>query len=85
MISHSMDDIANHATRVLVLDKGAVAMLDTPQNVFENADRLLALGLSVPSITQICIELNRRGIDIPKSICTETAFLQWFGKEPAHA
>ena len=85
MISHSMDDIARHATRVLVLDRGSVAMLDTPQNVFANAEHLKNLGLSVPSITQVCIALHRRGIDIPQSICTEDAFLQWFGEEHAHA
>ena len=85
MISHSMDDVARHATRVLVLDRGSVAMLDTPQNVFANAEHLKNLGLSVPSITQVCIALHRRGIDIPQSICTEDAFLQWFGEEHAHA
>ena len=85
MISHSMDDIARHATRVLVLDKGTVAMLDTPQVVFENANRLFALGLSVPSITQICIALNERGVMIPRSICTEDVFLNWFEEEHAHA
>lgn len=85
MISHSMDDIANHASRVLVLDKGAVSMLDTPQNVFANAEKLQTIGLSVPSITQMCNELNRRGIKIPNSICTETAFLNWFEEDRAHA
>ena len=85
IISHSMDDIARHATRVLVMDSGKAALLDTPQNVFSNAGYLRELGLSVPSITQICIALNQRGVPIPNSICTEEAFLAWFGKEPAHA
>ena len=85
MISHSMDDIAKHATQVLVLDRGTVAMLDTPQNVFSHAERLYALGLSVPSVTQVCMALNRRGIAIPQTICTEEAFLQWFEEGHAHA
>lgn len=85
MISHSMDDIARHATRVLVLDQGSVDMLDTPQNVFANAEHLNALGLSVPSVTQVCIELNARGVNIPRTICTEEAFLDWFGEGHAHA
>ena len=85
MISHSMDDIARHATRVLVLDKGSVAMLDKPQNVFAHADRLQSLGLSVPSITQVCLALNKRGIAIPNTICTEDAFLRWFEEGCVHA
>jgi energy-coupling factor transport system ATP-binding protein len=85
MISHSMDDIANHATKVLVLDRGSVLMYDTPQNVFSNAEALQRIGLSVPSITGICVEMNRRGISIPVSICTEDAFLNWFREGKQHA
>lgn len=85
MISHSMDDIANHATKVLVLDQGSVLMYDTPQNVFSNAEALQRIGLSVPSITGICVEMNRRGISIPVSICTEDAFLNWFREGKQHA
>lgn len=85
MISHSMDDIANHATRVLVLEKGAVHMLDTPQNVFAHADELERIGLSIPSITKICVEMNKRGAEIPVSICTEQAFLDWFREGKKHA
>ena len=85
MISHSMDDIAAHATQVLVLDKGTIAMLDTPQNVFAQAERLKSLGLSVPSVTQVCIAMHNRGIPIPQTICTEQAFLRWFGEVSVHA
>jgi energy-coupling factor transport system ATP-binding protein len=85
MISHSMDNIANHATKVLVLDQGSVLMYDTPQNVFSNAEALQRIGLSVPSITGICVEMNRRGISIPVSICTEDAFLNWFREGKQHA
>jgi energy-coupling factor transport system ATP-binding protein len=77
MISHSMDDIANHATKVLVLEQGSAFLLDTPQEVFSHADELQQIGLSVPSITKLCIEMNRRGIDIPRTICTEQAFMDW--------
>lgn len=85
MISHSMDDIANHATKVLVLDQGSILMYDTPQNVFSKADELQQIGLSVPSITKICVEMNRRGIPIPITICTEDAFLNWFREGRQHA
>ncbi len=85
MISHSMDDIANHATKVLVLEKGSVLMYDTPQNVFSHSEELQRIGLSVPGITKICIELNRKGIMIPASICTEDEFLTWFREGRQHA
>ena len=85
MISHSMDDIANHATKVLVLELGSVFLYDTPQNVFSKAEDLQRIGLSVPSITKVCIEMNRRGVAIPTSICTEDAFLNWFREDKAHA
>ncbi|MBQ6077665.1 MAG: energy-coupling factor transporter ATPase [Clostridia bacterium] len=85
MISHSMDDIARHATKVLVLEKGEIAMLDTPQNVFSHADKLESLGLSVPNVTKICTEMNKRGISIPTTICTEAALLDWFKGVKHHA
>lgn len=85
MISHSMDDIANHATKVLVLEQGSVLMYDTPQNVFSRSEELQRIGLSVPGITKICIELNRKGIMIPASICTEDEFLTWFREGRQHA
>lgn len=85
MISHSMDDIARHATNVLVLDRGAVAMYDTPENVFARGEQLQRLGLAVPTVTQLCIELNRLGANVPTTICTRDAFIRWFTEERAHA
>ena len=85
MISHSMDDISNHATKVLVLEQGTVYLYDTPQNVFSKAEELQRIGLSVPSITKLCIALNRRGVSIPTSICTRDAFLNWIREERHHA
>lgn len=85
MISHSMDDIANHATKVLVLEQGSVFLYDTPQVVFSHAEELQKIGLSVPSIKKLCIELNQRGVDIPQTICTEQAFMNWIREEKCHA
>ncbi len=85
MISHSMDDIANHATKVLVLEQGSVFLYDTPQVVFSHAEELQKIGLSVPSITKLCIELNQRGVDIPQTICTEQAFMNWIREVKCHA
>ncbi len=85
MISHSMDDIAKHATKVLVLERGSLFLLDTPQAVFSHAEELEKIGLSVPAVTKICVEMNRRGIEIPVSVCTEEAFLDWIREVKAHA
>ena len=85
MISHSMDDIARHATKVLVLEKGSVYLFDKPEIVFSHAEELMSIGLSVPNVTKICIEMNRRGVPIPKTICTENAFLNWFKEGRKHA
>lgn len=85
MISHSMDDIANHATKVLVLEQGSVFLYDTPQVVFSHAEELQKIGLSVPSIKKLCIELNQRGVDIPQTICTEQAFMNWIREVKCHA
>ena len=85
MISHSMDDIASHATKVLVLDHGEVSMYDTPQVVFSRVETLERFGLSVPSITKLCFEMNARGVQIPTSICTEEAFFAWFNEVKRNA
>ena len=85
MISHSMDDIAEHATDVLVMDKGGVFMYDKPQKVFSHAEDLKRIGLSVPTVTQICLEMNQRGVSIPTTICTEEALLNWFREGKRHA
>ena len=70
LISHSMDDIARVATRLLVFDRGRIAMDGTPAQVFERAEQLKDMGLTVPAATEIAMALRRRGIDIPESIYT---------------
>ena len=70
LISHSMDDIARVATRLLVFDRGRIAMDGTPAQVFERAEQLKDMGLTVPAATEIALALRRRGSDIPESIYT---------------
>ncbi len=70
LVSHSMEDIAKYADRVLVLDKARVAMFDTVEAVFARAPELLALGLSVPQITQIFLQLRQMGLDITADVYT---------------
>mgnify|MGYP004600845747 FL=1 len=70
LISHSMEDIAKYANRVLVMSHAKLAMYDTVENVFAHAQELLELGLSVPQVTQIFLKLRQMGLDIPTDVYT---------------
>ena len=70
LVSHSMEDIAKYANRVLVMHHAKVAMYDTVENVFARAPELLELGLSVPQVTQIFLKLREKGLDIPIDVYT---------------
>ena len=68
--SHSMEDIAKYANRVLVMSHAKLAMYDTVEKVFGHAQELLELGLSVPQVTQIFLKLRQMGLDIPTDVYT---------------
>ena len=70
LVSHSMEDIAKYANRVLVMHHAKVAMYDTVEKVFARAPELLELGLSVPQVTQIFLKLRQKGLDIPVDVYT---------------
>ena len=70
LVSHSMEDIAKYADRVLVLQAGKVAMLDTTANIFARAEELVSYGLSVPEVTKIFLKLREMGLDIPIDVYT---------------
>ena len=70
LVSHSMEDIAKYANRVLVMHRARIAMYDTVENVFARAEELLQLGLSVPQVTQIFLKLRQMGLDIPADVYT---------------
>ncbi len=70
LISHSMDDVARIADRLVVFSEGKVAMDGSPAEVFDRARELKAMGLTVPKATEIALALREKGIDIPESIYT---------------
>ncbi len=70
LVSHSMEDIANYADKVLVMDQKHIAMYDTVEKVFARADELLKIGLSVPQVTKIFLRLRQMGLDIPTDVYT---------------
>lgn len=70
LVSHSMEDVAKVADRILVMDHSRLAMFDTVDNVFKRADELKAMGLNVPHITQVFMGLRERGLNVPDGVYT---------------
>lgn len=70
LVSHSMEDVADIADKVLVLNGGTVAMYDTTANVFSQHERLQSMGLSVPAVTRIIERLRAEGIALPDAVYT---------------
>ena len=70
LVSHSMEDIAKYANRVLVMSNRKIAMYDTVEKVFARAPELLELGLSVPQVTKIFLKLREMGVDVPADVYT---------------
>ena len=69
-VSHSMEDIAKVADRVLVMANGTVKMFDTPENIFAKADYLNKIGLRVPQITRIMKKLKDKGYAVNDNVLT---------------
>ncbi len=70
LVSHSMEDIARVADRVLVLNHGEVAMLESVQDIFARADELNEMGLSVPAITKVFDLLRSKGVPVSDAVYT---------------
>ncbi len=70
IVSHSMEDVARCASRVIVMNKGRVEMFDKVSKVFANIERLVEIGLDAPSITKIFLDLKNRGYDVRTDIYT---------------
>lgn len=70
LVSHSMEDMARFAEKILVMNKGEVFCFDTPPEVFKRAEEISGIGLDVPSITRIFSLLKAKGIDIRTDVYT---------------
>lgn len=68
MVSHSMDDVASLAERVIVMNQGRVAMDGTPREVFSQGEALRAIGLDVPQAVELADRLRERGIAVPQGL-----------------
>lgn len=80
LVSHSMEDIAKYAAKVLVMNKSRVFLYDDVDRVFAHAEEIGKMGLSVPQVTKICAGLNARGYGIsPDTYTVEQAKKQLLG------
>ena len=64
MVSHSMDDVARLTDRLLVMNGSKLAMDGTPAEVFARAEELVAMGLNIPQVTRVFLELKAMGLDV---------------------
>ena len=69
MVSHSMNDVARMTDRLLVMCNAELAMDGNPDDVFCHAQELLDMGLDIPALTRVFMELQKRGLDV-KSVYT---------------
>ena len=70
MVSHSMEEAAALADRLIVMKDGSIDMIGTPEDVFRQADRITAMGLAVPKVTQVFRRLRELGLDVPENVYT---------------
>ena len=70
LVSHSMEDVAKLADRILVMNGGRREMFDTPSKVFEKAGRLSEIGLNVPQVTRVADGLRKLGMPLRSGIYT---------------
>lgn len=76
MVTHSMEDVAVIADRLLVMNDGQIAMQGTPAEIFTHAAELTAMGLNVPQVTQVILALREKGLALPSNLFTVEQALQ---------
>ena len=86
-VTHSMEDAAKMADRIIVMERGKILLQGTPEEIFCHADELVQAGLNIPQVTQVFSELRRRGVDIPGNVYTVEQALDVLRrrKEQGHA
>ncbi len=76
LVSHSMEDMARYAQRILVMDGGKLALDGTPETIFSQGEKLRGMGLDIPDITRVVLGLRARGIPVSEKIYTVEAAKQ---------
>lgn len=70
LVSHSMEDVAKLATRILVMDKGKCILNGAPSKIFKEINTLESVGLGVPQVTYLVQKLREKGFDISEDVFT---------------
>ena len=71
LVSHSMEDVADYASRIIVLDKGKVLYDDIPARVFSHVEELESIGLAAPQVTYVMRALRGKGWDVSQNVTTQ--------------
>ena len=79
LITHYMEEVI-YADKVVVMDKGRVAMEGTPKEIFSKVDKLKELRLDVPQVTLLAHELKKSGVKLPDGILTTEEFVKELSK-----
>ncbi len=81
LVSHSMEDIARFVDRIVVMQRGKIALIGEAKEIFKQADKLKSMGLDVPQITHLINKLRERGINLREDVFTveeaKEEILQW--------
>lgn len=70
LVSHSMEDIANYADKVIVMEHGTVYKYAPTEEIFKDAEKLADMGLGIPDVTKVFLKLKEMGIDIDTDVYT---------------
>ena len=68
MVSHSMEDMARLATRLIVIAEGKILADGTPREIFAREEMMLSAGLGVPEAARLCRALRAKGLDLPADL-----------------
>ena len=68
MVSHSMDDMARLATRLIVMSEGKIVAEGTPREIFARENMMTSIGLDVPDAARLCAKLRAKGYDLPADL-----------------
>lgn len=70
LVSHSMEEVAREAERLVVINRGRIPFSGPPSEVFSHAAELEEMGLGIPAMTRVFLRLRAMGIDVPASVYT---------------
>lgn len=79
LVSHSMEDLAEYADRIIVLDDGKKILDDRPAQVFAKRETLADCGLDVPETVKLADKLRANGYQIPQNVTREKELLDYLG------